>query len=103
MIYALASLNFDTRVHETSLIDGDGAADQLVAGNQLGFAGLLVKAQGLVGDDGDATQLAIGDAEILLGFGIDSGFAREIEEIGDGLQGIVDLVGDGAGESAYGG
>ncbi len=62
-----------------------------------------MEAQGLVCDDGDATQFAIGDGEILAGLGIPGSFTGEIQEVGDGLERIVDLVGDGAGEAAYGG
>ncbi len=70
---------------------------------RFGFAGLAVEAQGLVCDDGDAAEFAIGDVEILAGLGVDGGFAGEVEEVGDGFERVVDLVGDGAGEAAYGG
>ncbi len=71
-----APFHFNTGVHETSLIDGERTSDQAFAGDPLRFAGLLVEAQRLVCDDGDATQLAICDIEILPRLGIPGGFTR---------------------------
>jgi hypothetical protein len=45
------------RVHETALIDSERTGDEFVGGDPLRAAGLLVEAQGLVGDDRDAAQL----------------------------------------------
>ena len=80
---ALAPFDLDMRVDQASLVDGECACDQLVAGDQLGFAGLLVEAQCLVGDDRDAAQLAIGNLEILPRLRVGGGLAREVKKVRD--------------------
>ena len=68
---AFASLNGYARVGQASLVDREGAFDQFFAGDNVRFAGLLVEAEGLVGDDGDTSQFAVGDVEILSRLGVD--------------------------------
>jgi hypothetical protein len=79
---AYAFLDLDTRVYQSALIDRERTGDEFFGGDPLRAAGLLVEAQGLVGDDGDAAQLAIGDLEIVAGIGIPGGLAGEVEEVG---------------------
>ncbi len=62
--------------------------------------GLAVEAEHGAGDLGDAGELLFGHGhELVELFGAGSG-AHEEEEVGDGVEGIVDLVGDGGGEAS---
>ena len=64
--------------------------------------GLAMEAQSLSSDLADAGELALrrGDVggEIRREM---TGRSEEVEEVGDGLERVVDLVRDGAGEAAY--
>ncbi len=66
-----------------------------------GACGVAVKAEGLLGDLGDTREFGVGGFEQesngLGDVGIGAG---EVDEVGDGLEGVVDLVGDGGGKAA---
>ncbi len=69
-----------------------------------GAGGVAVEAEGLLGDLGDACEFGVGGFEEELDGRGDIGIgAGEVDEVGDGFEGIVDLVGDGGGEAAGGG
>ena len=69
-----------------------------------GADGLAVEAQGLGGDLADAGELGLGHADERFEVVGECVVALdEIEDVGDGFEGVVDLVGDGAGEAADGG
>ncbi len=60
-----------------------------------------MKGQELTGDLGDARQFFAGEVKILfrLGLGIDF-LPQEIKQVGDGVERVADLVGDGGGQSS---
>ncbi len=93
----------DAGVGEASLIEGEDGVDEIVGGDTRGFDGLTMEAEGLGGDLADAGELGLGELDVGLRFDGEGDWLDEIEEIGDGLEGVVDLVGDGAGEAADGG
>ena len=68
-----------------------------------GQRGLAVEAEGLLGDFRDAGDFLLGELGEVGGFRAEVFLADEVEEVGDGFEGIVDLVGDGGGEAAGGG
>ncbi len=88
----LAGEEIDDIVQELVEVDFDGAG------------GVAIEAEGLLGDLGDAGEFGVGgfeqelDGRRYVGVG-----AGEIDEVGDGFEGVVDLVGDGGGEAAGGG
>jgi hypothetical protein len=65
-----------------------------------GFAG---EAEGLAADLGNAVELALGERKVT---GRAGGkillFAEQKQDVGDGLQRVIDLVGDGGGKAADG-
>ena len=100
---ALAFLYDDGRVAEAAFIEAKDSGEELGAGDFARAARLLVKAEGLVGDDGDTAKFLVGELEEALDFGDDGVLAGDVKEVGDGLERVVDLVSDGAGHAADGG
>ena len=100
---ALAFFDVDAGVAQAGFIDVEGEGEEIAAGDLLPIGGVVVKAEGLGGDVGDAAEFELGLLEPLLDFGNDSLGAGEVEEVGHGFEGIVDLVGHAGGEAADGG
>ena len=65
-----------------------------------GRLGLAIEAEHGAADLGDAGELGLCDVEEMLGFSIVGIVAEEVEQVGDGVERIVDLVGDGGGEAS---
>ena len=69
-----------------------------------GAGGVAVEAEGLLGDLRDAREFVVGGLEHALDGGGHGGVClAEIDEVGDRLERVVDLVRDGGGEAAGGG
>jgi len=100
---ALAFFDGDGGVAEAAFVEAEDGGEEVGAGDLAGRGGLLVEAEGLVGDDGDAAEFLVGEVEEVLDLGDDGVLASDIEEVGDGLEGVVDLVSDGAGHATDGG
>jgi hypothetical protein len=97
---AAAALDAYVRVVDAALIDGEHRIAEVADVHELRAGGLAVEAEGLRGDGGGAAQFDFGGGEVAAGFLEGVGDLGEIDEIGDGLERVVDLVGDGAGEAA---
>ncbi len=97
---AAAALDVNVGVVDAALVDGEDGVGEVAGVHELRAGGLAVEAEGLTGDGGGATQLDLGGGEVAAGFLDAGGDLREVEEVGDGLERVVDLVGDGAGEAA---
>jgi hypothetical protein len=65
--------------------------------------GFAVEAERLAGDVGDASELGVGLAEQLADLIHLVGVARDVDEVGEAFEGIVDFVGDGGGHASGGG
>ena len=88
-----ASMDGDVAVGEASLIEGDDGVEELGCGGGCGTGALTVEAQGLGCDLGAAEDFGLGDGEVFGDFEREFVVAfGEIDEVGDGLKGIVDLV-----------
>src|SRR5581483_3897195 len=106
---AAAKYDFGFRVDAAVDLDAVGEAAGSVDGERvLGELGkrdadcggvLAVVAEGLLGDMGDAVELDLGGREIRSSFLVDHG-AKEIEQIEDGLERIVNLVRYGGGHAS---
>ena len=82
----------------------DDAREEVVEVDVDGAGGVAVEAEGLLGDLGDAGEFLVGGFEQMLGGWRDVGVGLdEVDEVGDGFERVVDLVGDGGGEAAGGG
>jgi hypothetical protein len=69
-----------------------------------GAAGdLAVEAEGGAGDVADAVELAGADGDELEGLGGELEVLQEEEDVGEGFEGVVDLVGEGVGHATGGG
>ena len=99
----LALFDGDLGVPEFALVDAEDREEEVGAADCLGVGRLFVKTQGLVRDDRDAAYLLICKFQKPLSVGVDGVLLREIDEIHDRLEGVVDLVSDGGGESAHSG
>ena len=81
-------VELEDRIEDSADVGGDGPGR---------FA---IEAQGLFGDFGDAGEFMFGFGEQGAG-PLERGFAmHQVKEVGDGFEGIVDLVGDAGGEAA---
>ncbi len=100
---SLAHVEGNVGVEEAAAEDGEDVAEEVVDGDMDGAAGLAVEAEGLGGDGGGSTEFLFGEGEVLECLGVDGAGLGEEEEVGDGLEGIIDFVGDGGGEAADGG
>jgi len=99
----VAHLDVNVRVDEWAVIHGEDGFEELLTGDGGGIGGLLVEAKRLGGDGGDAAQLPLGGVEVLLQLGEVVRAACQVEQVGHGFQGVVDLMGGGGGEAADGG
>ena len=103
VLCAQACQDTGARVAQLSGVDVQDLGGQCGGVDLLRAGGLAVKAQGLGGDGGDAAQFDVRGVEVSADIVGRIAGAGEVEEVGDGLEGIVDLVGDGGGEAADGG
>jgi len=85
------------------VVHGQHAPEQIFAGHFDGVGRLFVEAQRLVGDGGGAAQLAVCRLEVLARLVEALAGSREVDEVGYGLERVVDLVGDGCGQRTDGG
>ena len=82
----------------------DDVVEQIGHGDGDGLLGIAVEAERLAGDVGGALEFLLGEAGIVAGLLVEGGvIAQQVEGVGDGFQGIVDFVGDDAGDAAHGG
>ena len=65
-----------------------------------GLRALLMEAECLVGDDRNAAQFFVGEREISVNFIQIGGVARDVQQVGDGLERVVDFMRDGSGQAA---
>ena len=89
---------------ETAKIDVEGVFDGLVKVEGLGAGEFAVETEGLASDVGESGEFG----ESFLGVSLEGGGdlvggVDEVDEVGDGLEGVVNLVRDGGGEAAGGG
>ena len=97
-------LDGDAGVGQPALVEVKNVIDKIAGADGGGADGLAMEAQRLGGDLADAGEFALRDLDVvgdLLGKVV--GLCDEVEEVGDGLERVVDLVRDGAGEAADGG
>ena len=99
----VVALEIDLEGLDAAEVEGDDGVEELADIGDGGEGGLAVEAQGLLGDFGDAGDFLLGELGEAGGFRGEALLADEVEEVGDGFEGVVDLVGDGGGETAGGG
>ena len=101
---AVVDLDPDVRVGEASRVEPDDCVDQIAGPDQRGRDRLAMEAQGLGGDLRDARQLRLRHVDVhLQGLGQRRVERDEVEQVGDGFERIVDLMRDGARQTADGG
>jgi hypothetical protein len=98
-----ARLYLDAGVEQASEVQAKDVGDEFFRGDGGGFGGLAIKAQGLAGDEGDAPQLKVRHVQVMVDVMVVLAAASKVQEVGNGLQRVVDLMRDAAGEAAYGG
>ncbi len=98
----VANLDVDRGMAETGAKQPEHGVDQLIQTNVAGPLGLLVEAEALGDDVGDAGEFLLRLREVGGGQAVGAG-SRHKKEIAHGLEGIIDLVGDRTGEAADGG
>lgn len=91
---------FDLLTAEAGIKQGEDGVDEFVDVGEVGAGGAAVKAKGLDGDLGDAVEFFLGEFEEGAGLVGEGELLDEVEAVGDGLEGVVDFVGDGGGEAA---
>ena len=97
-------LDTDAGVAEAALVEIEDGIDELVGGDVGAGDGLAVEAEGLGSDLGDTGELGLRHVDVDLEVRRKALVERdEIEQIGDGFERVIDLVGDGAGEATDGG
>jgi hypothetical protein len=97
----IAADDVDGGSAEAAFVDGKDFVDEGGDIDVGGDGGFAVEAEGVAGDVGDAVEFSLGGFEVLAVFGALGGRgAGEIDEVEDGFEGVVDLVGDGGGEAA---
>jgi len=99
---AFAFFDGDIGVAQAGFVEIERWGEEAEAGDFSWIGGLTVKAERLVGDDGDAAELEFGLFQPFLDVGNGGAAAAEEEQIRDGFEGIVDLVGHAGGEPADG-
>ena len=100
----VGSFDVDAGVAKATLIEIEDGGDQLLRGDVGGADGLAMEAEGLGGDLADTGELALRGVDVACEIGRQVvGGGDEVEQVGDGFEGIVDLVRDGGGETADGG
>ncbi len=100
---AYALLDTNPGIHDAALVKRKNAINQLLAGDRPGTAGLLVKAEGLIADGRDPAQLALGGMDVLLDLFRIAAAGGKIQQIGERLQRVINLVRDGCREAAHDG
>src|SRR5580692_658110 len=102
MAVSIAPLCPHLCIAQPALVKRYRRVNQLRSRNRPCIGGLPVKAQGLIGDGRYATESNLGAGQMARGFGIDRGKLREIDEVGDRREWIIDLVRDGTGKPSHG-
>ncbi len=100
----VAAVDGDAGVGEPALVEGGDGVEELGGGDGGGTGALAMEAQGLGGDLGAADDFGFGEGEVVGDVRVEVLVgAGDVDEVGDGFEGIVDLVGDGGGEASDGG
>ncbi len=97
---AEVAANLDVLAAEAGVKQGEDGVEELVDVGAGGAGGAAVKAEGLDGDLSDAVEFFLGELEEGAGFVGERELLDEVEAVGDGLEGVVDFVGDGCGKAA---
>ena len=92
--------DLDAKGLEAADHEQEQVVEHLLEVDGVGRLGLAVEAEHGAADLGDACEFALGDIEEVAGLRVLGIVLQEVEEVGDGVQRIVDLVGDGSGEAA---
>jgi hypothetical protein len=93
----------DAGVGEAALIEVKDGIDEVGCTDVGGAHGLAMETKSLRGDLADAGELVLRGVDVAADVvGEIVGQIDQIEKIGDGFEGVVDLVRDGAGEAAHG-
>ena len=87
-------------VAEPALHEQKNLLKHLLQIDEDGSLGFAVEAEHGAADLGDAGQFLLGHVHELHGLFFGGAVAHEVEQVGDGVERIVDLVGDGGGEAA---
>ena len=96
---AVLSLDVDLCRTDAALVEGKDGIDEIADPGGGGARGAAVEAQRFGGDVADARELELRLLEVAADLG--RGVAlRQIDEVDDGLERVVDLMRDGAGETA---
>jgi len=100
----VCGVDVDAGVGEAAVVEVEDCTDK-IGGADMGSANCLtMKTESLSGDLAYAGEFALRGLDVAAcRFGEIVGESDEIKEIGDGFERVIDLVGDGAGEAAYGG
>src|SRR6266436_6635575 len=94
----IGGLDLDAGVGETALVEVDDGVDEFCSADVRGAHGLAMEAECLGGDLADAGELVLRGLDVAAdAFGEFLGQIDEVEEVRDGLEWIVNFVGDGAG------
>src|SRR6202034_1406351 len=99
----VVAVEVDLKGLNAAEVEGDDGVEELADIGEGRESGLAVEAEGLLGDFRDAGDFLLGEVGEVGGFGRELFLADEVEEVGDGFEGVIDLVGDGGGEAAGGG
>ena len=90
-------------LHDAAAVEGEHFFEELVDVGADGAGGFAGEVEGLAADLRDALQLTLREGEVVDN---DGGqvlfFTEQIEQVGDRLERVVDLVRDGGGEAADG-
>ena len=103
LAHAFTALDGDAGIDELGLVEVKHGIEQVGGADGEGVAGLLVKAQGLRGDLRSPVEFVLCLTNVGVGLRQIVGLAREIEEVGNGFKGIINLVRDGSGKASDGG
>ena len=101
--FAKPEMDVDFACSEARRVEAEDGRDGLLEVDGGRGGQLAMELKSLEGDVGDARDLLLGEGGIGAHVVWILGDADEIEEVDDGFERIVDLVGDGAGELADGG
>ncbi len=100
---AVLADNLDVAHGEAVAIEEEDAFEDVREEDFLGGFGVAVEVEDLLGDFADALEFVFGHLEAGAGLVVVGEVAlAEVEEVGDGFEGVIDLVGDGAEEAADG-
>src|SRR6185369_14404954 len=98
----IASLHRHLSVEKPSLIERYGHANQIPICDRLRVCRLPMEPQGLIRDRGDALELNLRGGKILPRQCMIKGMLREVKQIRDRREGVIDFVRDGTRETANG-